>query len=879
MPDNAGNFGKHRQHEVRRQQLFPLRAEDDGKQRQSSLLPSMSAHVDGALADWYRPTAMANDRDDAATFSGLGRWIRAHRMDVASALILLAIAVAASWICVEYFFEDGRRAEAADLASVRTMPLTTAAPGALALYQRTAQAFLLRASELESEKRPVGRAFFGGGRDVPADLREPLSMLNSAAAMAVAADGSPTEATAWKPSDGPLFRSVFRVQHRGLSVAVSLPNESGPAALQQSAAEIGSEFIARIISIRPRLLSWRQMFAGTDGSRVVRIYYTRLDGAVVLHDLSDATGDGCADCDLLIKPGTSHSPRFMSDSFVFRFEPRERPVWFSGLYLDHGDYGSVCSIVVPVPAPGTHMEGSIAIDIQLDMPLEEVASSHGRMVVAEISDSAMKLADPDARWRELRNGVSNDVGRTIDRCLDHGQHWDVPPVLHCVDGEGTILALQSGRVEHDGLMFQRWLVAYEPVRPNPFWLVLGFSLFGSPLVWLILRANRKRREEELSFEAKLATMSDMGVPIIAVDPNGESIAWTNAAAKSLGTAHIGKSFLETVVHPDSTQAYVEWAVKSSRAQRSYGIWIRALVDGRNARRFALVRSANVRGRIQRYGLHAAHRMAALFVLAGRDDQDVDDNHPEIRLLAEELSLQARRDEQSHLLGILRHGFEDIMMALREASLVVEAQPRVLQGLAELAEARISMASWLLRHPTWTQEGRATAGSREATSLTESQVRATLNLYRELFSLAAQVDQVRKALGLPREFASSADRLLDVDWDWEGSAQIIVPVPGALGFVIGECLLNALRHRSTLQSPSVVVRADRRSRRIEFSVSNERGASEPTVRPQTLKRYGGLDLVQRVAARLGWCLQLSGDANLFVVRWSIEYYVAHDSGYA
>lgn len=578
-------------------------------------------------------------------------------------------------------------------------------------------------------------------------------------------------------------------------------------------------------------------------------------------------------------------PNFVSNEFFFRFdfEPLEEPgtarglgpalprrlapqqSYYSGLYLDIGGHGLVTTLTIPVEHE-TGLRAVAAVDLSFDIDWKDVARRIEPPLVAQLV-TLDEVPSPEGwqPWATILSAVDGRVAPELARVLalladsERRSGSYVSPAQHHLDHAepGTVGIFQVAR--HD------WLVVLFPALPSRFpWLAVAPLVALGLLLLFGFETNRRRAEAaQLKAERELAErqnlLDTMRVPLLVVDPNTDRVVYGNEAALGLGFAP-GTVAGDLVDDRDGRERehYERMQRASVSARRAYGIPLKVRgPGGETERRWAVVRSVAVAAPIESLRADERHRLGMFFLIEPEAD---------LALYAAELEGGVRTDERLNLAELLSHGVNTPAQVLHSRLDAGGGDPFTL-WLGDYLCRRVAVAAWLLDH--W----HASPPLPGAVSVGPDEVRATLDRFQEIFTLARRDAELRARLHWANGVLSAAGAEtglapIAVHVDWPERYLFICPVKGGMGFFLEEVLVNAVRHGRPGSRPVVSTVLDPARREIVFEVTNEvaatsrRGAGD-------LKPYGGRRLLRRMADLFGWRdLDFEESDAAFRVSWSV-----------
>ena len=414
---------------------------------------------------------------------------------------------------------------------------------------------------------------------------------------------------------------------------------------------------------------------------------------------------------------------------------------------------------------------------------------------------------------------------------------------------------ETGTVGLFQLAPRKWMVVLFPALQARFpWLALALLTALGLLLLFGFETNRRRAVNELTQRQNL--LETLRVPLVVVDPNTDRVVYGNDPARDLGLAP-GAVVGDRVDNREGRERehYERMQRASISTRRAYGVPLRVIgTAGGDERRWAVVRSVAVAAPIESMQADEHHRLGLFFLI----EPDTD-----LALYAAELEGEVRTDERRRLAGLLSHGVDNLAQVLL-ARLEAGSGDPFTRWLGDYLARRVAVAAWLLDH--W-NEAPPLAG---AVSVGPEQVRATLDRFQEVFSLARRDAALRARLHWANGVLSAAAGKppLKVRIDWPERFLFTCPVKGGLGFFLGEVLVNAVRHGRPGSRAAFSAVLDRVRREIVFEATNELDA---TVRrgSDDLKPYGGQRLLSRLAELFSWNdLEFEETATAFRVSWSV-----------
>lgn len=619
--------------------------------------------------------------------------------------------------------------------------------------------------------------------------------------------------------------------------------------LFESQSELGPELRAASAHLAALARAWSERTDGQD-TRLIRLYAVMEDGSFLSRPFPSSAEDA-------LQAETQQSQRRPGDpnlvsSAVFReFDfsgDLHTQTHYSGIYADVGGSGFIATVSVPVWYPETRNRLVLAADIAADVELARLENTDGPQL--RIITEPVTLADPRSPWwqpwstlaKSLRPDAPEALRREVQvRALRESREnaWaPQAPVAHhrLENGRGALFAVQVSR--------DRWLVGWTmqtaaPMPWGPMLLVPGLLL-----AFLVVLGRRWAREEA-EHEATRAAFDLLEVPLVVVDPNDDTVVRANPAARAMGWVP-GETFADSV-DPDYRQGQ-----QGAGRRRAYGTRVRTSDE---PSRFALVRSVSLRDPAMGLGAAAHHRLGLVCVV--EDDL-------ELSPVLDEHRAAARRDERNRLAALLDHGADTLarVLASQLERANTESSLAFCRWLAEYLLRRLHVSQWVLRH--WNGEPRHEAER----IIGPEHLRGTLDQHARIFALVRDDPHLRARLhwnnGVLAAPSADDDALVLETWiDWPDEYRLTVPADGVFGFLLGELLVNAVKHGVPGTRLELEVEVDRGRRELILHLRNTVEETPQPDRPE--KAYGGRAIAAELARLCGWALTLERDRDTFHAR--------------
>lgn len=524
-------------------------------------------------------------------------------------------------------------------------------------------------------------------------------------------------------------------------------------------------------------------------------------------------------------------------------QPLDAQVHYSGIYTDVGGSGFVATVSVPVQYSSDKLV--IAADLSVDVDLArlvEAAEPHVRLAQTEPVPEPEQHSAWWQPWRTLARSLPSDAPEALRRevqeqGLREGREDVWTPrssVVHrrLEDGRGALFALQVRR--------DRWLVGWAmetspPVPWGPMLVIPGL------LLALLLWAERRWARSEVERDAARSVLDLLEVPLVVVDPNDDAVVQANAAAGALGLRP-GQAFGERVAPDDDSRSRYRHEQAGGGRRRAYGVRMRGDDD---SSRFALVRSVSLDEPLPGLGA-AAHRLALVCMV---EDED------ELTPVLDEHRGAARQDERNRLAALLDHGADTLARVLATGLQRPGGEDELAfsRWLAEYLLRRLHVSQWVLGR--WGGPPRRGADR----ILGPEHLGGMLDQYERIFALVRGDARLRARLHWNNGVLAAGPRdgevaergaVIEREIDWPEGYRLTVPADGVFGFLLGELLVNAIKHGapgSTLELEAVV---DRGRRELSLRLRN---AVEQAGGERVDKAYGGRAIAQELARLCGWSL--------------------------
>jgi hypothetical protein len=554
-----------------------------------------------------------------------------------------------------------------------------------------------------------------------------------------------------------------------------------------------------------------------------------------------------------------------SSSHFTRFDygdPLGEQTDFTGIYADVGGSGFVATVAVPIEYGDESLKVILSADLTIDIDLERLAAAADPSLQVALTGELPEIATPEWQpWTTLHDalppGVPEQLRKDVwlrKKAEQSSGTWDPKgPVVHGHGEQGVLFAQQVNR--------RRWLVGrIEATPPNLPWasLLLVPGLLLGLLLWsgrreLAVTHERDAAREQLG--QRLGVLDLLELPLIVVDPNDDMIISGNAIA--LERLHItpGRSVHEQLIANDerSQSHYHEHQLVVGGRRRSYGVYLRDPDDPERRGRYVLVRSISLGAAQPGLGAAANHRIGLVCEI---------DDVADLALLLEERVAATRQDERNKLAAIFEHGADTLARVLETSvsDATTDEQREFCRWLAEYLLGRLHVTQWVLEH--WGGPARHDV----VCILGPEHLHAGLAQYQRIFALVAATPKLRAQLHWDNGSLSMAlpDRESPVRaWiDWPESYRLTAPADGVFGYVIGEILINAVKHGAPGLPIELEADIDRARRELSVRVRNEVHPGGDHGNSREDKAYGGLAIITEITRLCGWKLSTARGGDRF-----------------
>jgi len=225
---------------------------------------------------------------------------------------------------------------------------------------------------------------------------------------------------------------------------------------------------------------------------------------------------------------------------------------------------------------------------------------------------------------------------------------------------------------------------------------------------------------------------------------------------------------------------------------------------------------------------------------------------------------ARQDERNRLAGIVDHGADTLarVLSARLGTAVDEEGLRLCQWLAEYLLRRLHVSQWVLDR--WGGPPCHDAGC----ILGVDHLRGALVQHEQIFAVVGRDAGLRAQLhwnnGTLATPVAEGEPWVKAFIDWPEGWRLTAPAEGLFGYVLGEALVNGIKHGTPGVPIELDVDLDRGRRELCLRLRNTCDApSEPA--PEA-KAYGGLAIVTELARICAWPLETRREASVFELRW-------------
>lgn len=651
------------------------------------------------------------------------------------------------------------------------------------------------------------------------------------------------------------FRKVNYVQNAEQLLVVTARADER---IQSDLAGFSSEASTHLIDINRR---WYETdgFAGLAelprlrSARVARFYVLNEDETLISLPLAAADSADSSN-ELYLSEAEEfrknpRSPTFVSNNFFFNFEfdqPLSSQAVFTGMYLDLGGLGLVASVIKPVIYNGKRC--ALGADVAFEVDWEEFANNLSQNLISHVAHVNSSDSSSWNPWEEFYQNVpaSSEELRSAMRALADRSEVNGEPqarksIYLATTSEGEdVIAIQVDR--------STWLLllvaATEIALPWATMILTSLVFFA--LLFRIEQGRRKAFKAQQSATSQLQEkqnlLDTMQVPLMVVDPNTDQVIYCNKAAESIGMLQ-GSYFGKDIVAQDagSQSQYRRTQTLGEEHRRAYGVPIRVRTgtQAEPETQHAIVRSVAVTAPIAAIQADERHRLGILFLI----DEQVD-----LGLLLEQRLFDTRQDEKRRLSGLLNHGVDSLARVLsQQAGLIATDTNPERVGFTEWLSAylseRIQLISWALEN--WSGQPATT----DQRIIERATVEKTVEKYEQVFQVAASDRGLRERLHWNNGPVSDAvgGRVIQTQFDWDEESCFAVPRDGVFGFLLGEALVNAVRHGKANSAIQLKVSEIRIRNEIQFEVSNETESSSRDLE----KPFGGLMILNELARLSGW----------------------------
>ncbi len=227
---------------------------------------------------------------------------------------------------------------------------------------------------------------------------------------------------------------------------------------------------------------------------------------------------------------------------------------------------------------------------------------------------------------------------------------------------------------------------------------------------------------------------------------------------------------------------------------------------------------------------------------------------------------ARQDERNRLAGIVEHGADTLARVL-STRLAAEVQDEGLafcRWLSEYLLRRLHVSQWVLDR--WGGPVCHDVGC----ILGVATLRGALVQYERIFDVVAGDPGLRAQLhwnnGTLAKAKAEGEAWVKVWIDWPEEWRVTAPTEGLFGYVLGEALVNAVKHGAPGVPVELDVDLDRGRRQLCLRVRNSCATSAEGASPEA-KAYGGLAIVTELSRVCGWPLEHHHEDDAFELRWT------------
>lgn len=241
---------------------------------------------------------------------------------------------------------------------------------------------------------------------------------------------------------------------------------------------------------------------------------------------------------------------------------------------------------------------------------------------------------------------------------------------------------------------------------------------------------------------------------------------------------------------------------------------------------------------------------------------------ELSLHLERALADARQDERNRLAGIVDHGADTLarVLAARLAGAMDDEALRLCQWLSDYLLRRLHVTQWVLDR--WGGPPCLEAGC----ILGPDHLRGALAQHEGVFAVVGRDAELRARLhwnnGTLAAPGPPGEPWVRAFIDWPEDWRLTAPAEGLFGYVLGEALVNAIKHGTPGVPIELDVDLDRGRRELCLRLRNacEAPAAGAEAESPKAKAYGGLAIVAELARICAWPLEHRRDAGAFELRW-------------
>lgn len=236
---------------------------------------------------------------------------------------------------------------------------------------------------------------------------------------------------------------------------------------------------------------------------------------------------------------------------------------------------------------------------------------------------------------------------------------------------------------------------------------------------------------------------------------------------------------------------------------------------------------------------------------------------------------ARQDERNRLAGIVDHGADTLarVLAAQLGTAVDDEAQRFCQWLADYLLRRLHVSQWVLDR--WGGPPCHDAGC----ILGPDHLRGALVQHEHVFAVVGRDAGLRAQLhwnnGTLAAPAPPGEPWVRAFIDWPDGWRLTAPAEGLFGYVLGEALVNAIKHGEPGVPIELDVDLDRGRRELCFRLRNACEAQAEA--GPAAKAYGGLAIVTELARICAWPLEPRREASAFELRWRCPVMPERDPG--